>query len=114
MDTCTVPSGAMATSLSAMASGCSARIPHTLGPGPEAAPVAEAGIPGIVGGEPPVAGAVEPVPGGARIPVRGVRVPQHLVLHRGLGDGSAEVVLRVDGGRDLVAELDRLVGRFDG
>ena len=38
---------------------------------------------------------------------------EHFVLHRGVGDRRAEVVLRANRGGDLFAELDRLLRRFD-
>ena len=60
--------------------------------GPAAAPVAPAGIPGVVGGEPPVAPAVEPVPAAGGYQLLAVAGAQHLVLDLGLGDRGAEVV----------------------
>ena len=74
---------------------------------PEHAPARPAGIPRRIGGEPPVARAEEPVPAPGRIPAGVGRRPGDLVLDLRLGDGPAEVIVRLDGRRDLLAEHHR-------
>ena len=79
-----------------------------------AAPARPAGIPRVIGGEPPVAGAVEPVPAGRGIPALVGRRAGDLVLDLRLGDRRAEVVVRLDRGRDLLAQHHRLRRGLDG
>src|SRR5262249_43833031 len=75
---------------------------------PAHAPSRPAGIPGRIGGEPPVAGTEQPVPTRGRIPMRIGRGAGDLVSDLRFSDRSAEVVIRLDRHRDLVAEHDRL------
>ena len=84
------------------------RCGHQNGIGRRQPQLPPAGIPVVVVGEPPVARPVEPVPRPDGIPALVVAGAHDLVLHLGLGDRRAEVVLRLDRGRDLLAEHDRL------
>ena len=77
------------------------------GDGPGHAPARPAGIPRGIGGEPPVARAEQPVPASGGIPPLVGRRAGDLVLDLRLGDRPAEVVLRLDGRRHLLAEHHR-------
>ena len=71
------------------------------------APTVPTGIPSVVRGIPPISPAIEPVPASGRIPIAVVRGSQDLVLHFGLGDWCAKVVLRLDRCGNLLAQRDR-------
>ena len=73
----------------------------------QAAPVAPAGVPGVVVGEPPVTRPVEPVPGHRGKPAGVVRGAVDLDLDATLFDRPAKVILGLDRGGDGLAQHDR-------
>ena len=74
----------------------------------EHSPVRPAGVPRGIGGEPPVARAEEPIPAGGRIPALVGRRAGDLVFDFRLGHGAAEIVVRLDGGRNFLTQRHRL------
>ena len=78
-----------------------------------AAPTMPTGIPIVVGGEPPIAATIEPIPRRDRIPLAAVSGPQHFVFDLRLSHRAAEVIVRIDGRRDLVAKCNRFLWSFD-
>ena len=77
---------------------------------PRASPMTPAGKPRVIGPEPPVSRAEKPVPGRGGVPSGGHGGADHAVMNAGLSHGAAKVIVRADGGRELVAQADRLLG----
>ena len=80
---------------------------------PHAAPVFPTGIPMVIVSVPPIAGPIEPVPWPNGIPTLVVVAAVDLILHFGLRDRRAEIILRLDRGRDRFAEHHRYGRRVD-
>ena len=80
--------------------------------GRAAAPTIEARVPIVRLGQPAISGSVEPVPWPGRNPAILVTTATHRVFHLGVGDRSAEVILRFDAGFNAVTKGDRFGRRI--